>query len=135
MAEISVNTAFVQDPDKARQYAYVPIIIPANTSEATYEFLAPAKGRVAAVNVAASVTSDATKTYTFVMTNETDTKTIVASTVYDADPVLTADTDVDLTVATASSADRVDRGDVIQFSHTGGTGSGTVAVCVAFEIF
>lgn len=105
----------------------------ANTS-VTYQYVtAPADGVLKRVTVNATVTSDATATYTFVVNNMSvaDDPAMVGTSVFDADPVLTADTPAELTLSTATA---VSKGDIIRVGMTGGTGSGLAGVLLEWEL-
>jgi hypothetical protein len=103
----------------------------ANTSSEKRYLVAPCSGILARVRVQGTVTSDATKTYTYVVTNETKADVMTAaSQVYDADPVLTANTYADLSLDSTGVA--VTEGDMIEVDFTGGTGSGLTAVELVF---
>ena len=86
------------------------------------------------VEVQATVTSDVGKTYTYVLTNMTKTKTMTAANqIFDADPVLTTGTKADLTLSTTAADVAVTRGDLIRVVFTGGTASGLTAMLFYFE--
>jgi len=105
----------------------------ANTSIESRYFLAPVSGKLVAGAVQGSVTSDGTKTYTFEVTNVTTSKTMVASTLLDDAPILTAGTQVALIPSTTAADVAVTKGDFIKVDFTGGTGSGLSAVLLTFE--
>lgn len=98
------------------------------------EVMAPRGGILKFVYINGSVTSDATKTYTLVITNVSKSKTMTAAgQVWDADPVLTAGTRSAATLSTTAADVAVDEGDLIQVSVAGGTGAGSAAVELVFE--
>lgn len=136
MAEIAVNTTIPDSQDRPYGYGSAQVssvVSPANTAVDYVYVMAPNAGRVSEIAVQASVTSDATKTYTFVVTNESDASAeIVASTVFDDAPVLTAGTKAALSLTAANV--QVNKGDLIRVAHTGGTGSGDVVVQFTFEL-
>ena len=105
----------------------------ANTSIESIYIQAPVDGKLVAGAVQGSVTSDATKTYTYVVTNVTTSKTMIVSTLFDADPVLTAGTKADLVVSTTAVDVAVTKSDLLKIDFTGGTGSGLTAVLLTFE--
>jgi hypothetical protein len=107
----------------------------ANTSAATTYYTVPGDGVITAAVVNAAVTSDATKTYTYVIANVTANKTVTAaSQLYDASPVLTAGTPASLTLSTTAADVAVTKGDVLSIAFTGGTGSGVTSVIIDVQI-
>ena len=137
MATIALATTKKSPSEKGNSQQRYQICagLAANTSAATTYYTVPGDGVITAAVVTGSVTSDATKTYTYVITNVTASKTVTAaSQVYDADPVLTAGTPASLTLSTTAADVAVTKGDVISIAFTGGTGSGTTSVIVDVEI-
>jgi hypothetical protein len=137
MATIALATTKKSPSEKGNSQSRYQICagLAANTSAATTYYTVPGDGVITAAVVTGSVTSDATKTYTYVITNVTASKTVTAaSQVYDADPVLTAGTPASLTLSTTAADVAVTKGDVISIAFTGGTGSGTTSVIVDVEI-
>lgn len=107
----------------------------ANTSEAIKHVMAPSGGILKEINVQGTVTSTATATYTIAVTNVSYSDAAMnATTLYDADPVLTAGTMASVTLSTTAANLAVDDGDLIAISHTGGTGSGAVVVQFVWEL-
>ena len=131
-ATVAVNTAYADLDDRFNRPASIETGFVANTSAASQYFAAPGKGSLAAVVVQGSVTSDATKTYTFTVTN--GSTEMLATTLYDADPVLTANTAAYPTLSTVANAVDCDAGDIIKVTFTGGTGSGNATVLLVFEL-
>lgn len=136
MAEIALNTASVGVDQRGYGFGASHIDnlgFAANTSVAYQYVTAPADGVLKSVTVNATVTSTATATYTFVVNNmsvATD-PAMVGTSLFDADPVLTADTPVELTLSTATA---VSKGDIIRVGMTGGTGSGLAGVVLEWEL-
>lgn len=105
-----------------------------NTSEDTKYIAAPCDGKLVQATVQGTVTSDATATYTVTVTNKSNSDAaMLGTTVYDDDPVLTAFTAANPTLSTTEADLVVEKGDMIEVSMTGGTGSGEVAVLLTFE--
>lgn len=107
------------------------------TTGATIEhtFMVEQAGVLKFVYLNADVTSDATKTYTLTVANASNSgnSMVAASQLWDADPVLTAGTEVSA-VVTATAADLVvAAGDLIEVAVAGGTGAGDAAVRLIFE--
>jgi len=123
-----------------RSYGYgatsiVEVWFPANTSEDIKYVMAPSNGVLKEFNVQGTVTSDGTKTYTITCTNKSNSDAaMLATTVYDADPVLTAFTASSATLSTTTANLAVDDKDCLAISHTGGTGSGDLVVQLIFEL-
>lgn len=138
MAEISVNTTRPAVNDRSYGYGATSIVevwFPANTSEAIKYIMAPSNGILKEFNVQGTVTSDATKTYTITCTNKSNSDAaMLGTTVYDADPVLTAFTAASATLSTTAANLAVDDKDALAISHTGGTGSGDLVVQLVFEL-
>lgn len=138
MAEIATVTT-VPSID-SRGYGYGAIYVAnewyaANTSTDTKYFMASSNAVLKAVYVQGTVTSDATKTYTITVVNKSNSDAaMVGTTLYDADPVLTAFTKASATLHATAANIAVDRGDLIEITHTGGTGSGAVGLQLVFEI-
>lgn len=138
MAEVAIVTTVPNIND--RTYGYGATFIAnewfaANTSTDTKYFMAPSAGNLKAVYVIGTVTSDATKTYTITVKNLSNSDAaMIGTTLYDADPVLTADTVASATLSTTAANLAVDRGDLIEVTHTGGTGSGAVGLQLVFEV-
>jgi hypothetical protein len=129
---VSVDTSFEELDNVMSRREVVSCGFVANTSAASQYFAAPCDGKLVAVAVQGSVTSDATKTYTLTITNGASTA-MLGTTVYDADPVLTANT-VAYPTLTSTAADLVvTTGDIIKVTFTGGTGSGNFSVVMYFE--
>lgn len=135
MAEVAMNTSA---PDASqRSYGYgaaqlTNLAFAANTSVAYQYVTAPADGILKAVTVKGTVTSTATATYTFVVNNmsvDTD-PAMVGTSLFDADPVLTADVAANLVM---SATNAVSKGDIIRVGFTGGSGSGLAGVLLEFE--
>ena len=106
----------------------------ANTSEAIQYVSAPCAGKLKNVTVMADVTSDATKTYTVTVTNKNNSDAaMLGTTLYDADPILTAGTAAEASLSATAANLAVDKGDVIAVSMTGGTGSGNVGILLEWE--
>jgi len=137
MAEIALITTVPDINDRPFGYGSTNVISEwwtANTSEEVKYFMAPSGGILKAVYVSAIVTSDATKTYTFTVKNLSNTDAaMIGTTLYDADPVLTADTVATVTLSATAANLAVDRGDLIEVAMTGGTGSGAAAIQLVFE--
>lgn len=137
MATIALATTQKSRSEKGNEASRYQIAtgLAANTSAATTYYTVPGDGILTKGIVTGSVTSDGTKTYTYVVTNVTASKTMTAaSQVWDADPVLTAGTPANLTLSTTAADVAVTKGDVISIAFTGGTGSGTTSVILDFEI-
>ena len=105
----------------------------ANTSVAYQYITAPADGVLKEVLVKGTVTSDATATYTIVVNNMSVAAdpAMIGTTLFDADPVLTADVAANATLSTATA---VSKGDIIRVGHTGGTGSGLAGVTLVWGL-
>ena len=101
----------------------------ANTSSEKRYLVAPCSGILARVRVQGTVTSDATKTYTYVVVNRTVPDTMGGET-YAGSLVLTAYTYADISLDSTGVA--VTEGDMIEVDFTGGTGSGLTAVELVF---
>jgi hypothetical protein len=138
MAEVSIVTT-VPDPS-ARPYGFgsaapITLSFQANTSEAIEYFICPSASKLKAFYTQAAVTSDATKTYTLSASNVSNSAAaMLGTTLYDADPVLTAGTVAAATLSGTAANLVVDKGDLIAVSMTGGTGSGAVAIELVFEV-
>ena len=106
----------------------------ANTSVAYQYITAPADGVLKAVTVKGSITSDASKTYTFVVNNMSvdSDPAMIGTSVFNNTNVLTADEPYNLAVVTTAAA-KVSKGDIIRVGFTGGTGSGLAGVLLEFE--
>lgn len=107
----------------------------ANTSVVYQYITAPADCVLKGVTVKGTVTSDATKTYTFVVNNMSVTgdPAMIGTSAFSADPVLTADVAAELGVVTTAAA-KVSKGDIIRVGFTGGTGSGLAGVLLEWEL-
>ena len=137
MATIALATTHKSRSEKGNEPSRYQIAagLAANTSAATTYYTVPGDGILKKGVVTGSVTSDGTKTYTYVVTNVTANKTMTAaSQVWDDAPVLTAGTPANLTFSTTAADVAVTKGDVISIAFTGGTGSGTTSVILDFEI-
>jgi|LGVF01.1.fsa_nt_gb hypothetical protein len=138
MAEIAVVTT-IADP-AARPYGFgstapITLSFQANTSEAIEYFVCPSAGVLKSFLTQATVTSDATKTYTLSASNVSNSAAaMLGTTLYDADPVLTAGTAAAAVLSGTAASLVVDKGDLVAVSMTGGTGSGAVAVELTFEV-
>jgi hypothetical protein len=137
MAEIPLVTSTPLNSDRSYGVGAAQrdnLAFVANTS-AAYEWVtAPYAGVLSAVYVSADVTSDATKTYTIVCTNETNSDAaMIGTTLYDADPVLTAGTPLQAVLSATAANLVVALGDVIKVGMTGGTGSGNAGVILVWE--
>lgn len=136
---MAIETILTTVPDASNRgggvaaYYEENVSFAANTSIESKYIQAPVDGKLVAGSVQGSITSDGTKTYTFVVSNVTTSKTAVASTLFDADPVLTAGTAADLTVSSTAADVAVSKGDLIEVDFTGGTGSGLSCVLLTFE--
>lgn len=136
MAEIALNTSYAEENQMAngKSRQVIEDAWAANTSAALKYHTATVSGTFVRARVNASVTSDATKTYTFIITNVTKSKTVTAAgQLYDASPVLTAGTVADLTLSSTAADIAVDEGDILTFSMAGGTGSGLAGIEVVIE--
>ena len=136
MSVIALKTTPVNPDSKGNSESRFQICtgLAANTSAATTYYTVPGDGILKNGTIVGSVTSDATKTYTYVVANVTASKTMTAaSQVWDADPVLTVGTPAYLTLSTTAADVAVTKGDVISIAFTGGTGSGTTSVILDFE--
>ena len=135
MAIQAINTALPEAPLRGNgQPGMLPHLLhfEANTSLDSKYFVAEAGGVLRRVRVQGTVTSDATKTYTYVVTNVTQSDIMTAAgQLFDASPVLTAGTYADLVLDATGVA--VDAGDLIKVDFTGGTGSGETAVELVIE--
>jgi len=138
MSEIAVTTTRPAVNDRSYGYGATSIVevwFVANTSTATKYIMAPSNGVLKEFNVQGTVTSDATKTYTLTCVNKSNSDAaMIGTTVYDADPVLTAFTAASATLSTTAANLAVDDKDMILLTHTGGTGSGDVVVQLIFEL-
>ena len=137
MAIIALNTTSPEVGDRSYGAGATHVdnlAYAANTSVA-YEWVsAPFDGVLSQVLVGADITSDATKTYTIVCTNETNSDAaMIGTTLYDADPVLTAGTAAVAVLSTTAANLVVSKGDVIKVGMTGGTGSGNASVTLTWE--
>lgn len=137
MSVIALTTTPVNPAAKGNSQSRYQICagLAANTGVAYTYYTVPGDGILKSGTIVGSVTSDGTKTYTYVVTNDTASKTMTAaSQVWDADPVLTAGTPAYLTLSTTAADVAVTKGDVIKIAFTGGTGSGTTSVILDFEL-
>jgi len=137
MATIALATSQKSPSEKGNSESRYQICagLAANTSAATTYYTVPGDGIIKAAVVTGAVTSDATKTYTYVISNVTASKTVTAaSQLYDASPVLTAGTPASLTLSTTAADVAVTKGDVLSIAFTGGTGSGATSVIIDVEI-
>lgn len=126
----TANTAFADLDDQMNNPYIVSCGFVANTSAASQYFAAPGAGFLKSVVVQGSVTSDATKTYTLTITKGASTQ-LLGTTLYDADPVLTANTAAYPTLVADTS---VAAGDILKVTMTGGSGSGNLSVLMVFEL-
>lgn len=128
------TTTYPDLDDRMSRPSSVELGFVANTSEAVQYFAAPGDGTLAAVVYNGSVTTDATKTMTLKVLNGATTMLTAATALYDADPVLTAGTPVDVGLSATAASIAVSKGDIIYVSHTGGTGSGNASVQLVFDL-
>jgi hypothetical protein len=107
----------------------------ANTSVAYQYITAPADCVLKEVLIKATVTSTASATYTIVVNNMSVAAdpAMIGTTLFDADPVLTADVAANATLAADANL-AVAKGDIIRVGHTGGTGSGLVGVTLVWGL-
>jgi hypothetical protein len=106
----------------------------ANTSAAYIYFAAPFAGKLTAMDVGGTVTSDGTKTYTFTCINlNNSSAAMIGTTLYDASPVLTAGTSAAVVISATAANLVVAKGDLIKVGMAGGTGSGLASAAVTFE--
>lgn len=129
-ADVAVNAAYADLDDRMNRPAFVSAGFVANTSAASQYFAAPGDGILKAVAVQGSVTSDATKTYTLTITRGASTE-LLGTTLYDAAPVLTANT---VAYPTLVADTTVKAGDILKVTFTGGTGSGNFSVLMVFDL-
>ena len=138
MAEIALNSTVPNITDRPYGYGSSNIANEwwvANTSEQKKYFMAPSAGILKAAYVQGTVTSDATKTYTFTVKNLSNSDAaMIGTTLYDADPVLTADTRATVVLSGTAANLVVARGDLIEVAMTGGTGSGAAAMQLVIEV-
>jgi hypothetical protein len=133
-AQNFVITTYADLDDRMSRPKSIEVGFVANTSVAAQYFAAPGDGKLAAVVVQGSVTSDATKTYTFTVENGTQTMLLGANVLYDADPILTADTAAYPALNATAANLAVSAGDIIEVTMTGGTGSGNASVLLVFDL-
>lgn len=138
MAEVAKLTTVRDYKDRGNTSSAVPCVQTqhlANTSATLKYVVSPVSGVLKAADVQASITSDATKTYTFIIANVSNSGAVMtaASQVYDADPVLTAGTKASLSLSATAANLAVDKGDLISISMAGGTGSGLTCTALYFE--
>ena len=132
-AQDFTTTAYADLDNRMSRPAYIACGFVANTSAASQYFAAPGNGKLVGVVVQGSVTSDATKTYTLTITRGASTA-MLGTTVYDADPVLTANTAAYPTLTTTEADLEVSAGDIIKVTFTGGTGSGNFSALLVFDL-
>lgn len=120
----SANTAFAGMDSRFGGLVSVQVDFPSLTGAgAVYSVLAPCGGTVKAAYLQSQTTTDGTNKITVIVQNESNSSAdIVASQLYDDDPVVTSNTATALTVVAANAA--VDRGDNIEVSWTA---AGTIA--------
>lgn len=133
-AGVSVDTSYADLDDRMSRPSSVEVGFVANTSEVVDYFAAPGDGTLVAVRYNGSVTTDATKTMELKVLNGATTMLTGASGLYDADPVLTAGTPVDVGLSATAASLEVSQGDIIYVSHNGGTGSGNASVQLIFDL-
>jgi hypothetical protein len=136
MAIIAKSTSQVEPKDRGNVSSAAAVVQKdhlANTSAVLKYCVAPVTGKLMFADAQASITSDATKTYTFVLTNVSASKTMSTTTLFDADPVLTAGTKGTINLSTTAANVAVTRGDLISISMAGGTGSGLTCTALYFE--
>jgi hypothetical protein len=90
----------------------------------TFNVLAPCTGKVVAADIQTQTTTDVSNTISVTIANQTDAADIVATTLYDADPVLTTNTVGNLTLSTTAADLLVTKGDNIELAYVEG---GTIA--------
>lgn len=138
MTEIAVNVTtpkVVERPYGFGSNHIDNLAFAANTSVAYQYIVAPADGKLKSVTVSGAVTSDATKTYTIVVNNMNNSDVnMIGTTLYDADPVLTAGTVAEAVLHATAANLVVEKGDIIRVGHTGGTGSGLAGVMLEWEL-
>jgi hypothetical protein len=106
----------------------------ANTSAAYHYVAAPFAGTLTAFQTGCTITSDATKTYTFTCINlNNSSAAMIGTTLYDAAPVLTAGTQATAVTSGTAANLVVAKGDIIKVGMAGGTGSGLASAVVTFE--
>lgn len=137
MAEIALKTTIPDVTDRSYGYGATHVDNPAwvaNTSAAVQYVTAPFDGVLKQALCSADVTSDATATYTFLVTNQSNSDVeLLATTLFDADPVLTAGTPSAATLSTTTANLSVSKGDIISVSMAGGTGSGNAGLVLTWE--
>jgi ethanolamine utilization microcompartment shell protein EutL len=129
-ADVTVDTSYADLDERMSRPSYLSVGFVANTSAASQYVAAPGDGKLVAVVVQGSVTSDATKTYTLTVTRGASTE-LLGTTLYDASPVLTAHTAA-FPVLVADTT--VKAGDILKVTFTGGTGSGNFSVLMVFDL-
>lgn len=136
MTVIAKATSQVEPKDRGNVSSAVAVVQTqhlANTSATLKYVVAPVTGVLKFADVQASITSDATKTYTIILSNVSASKTMSTTTVFDDDPVLTAGTKASINLSTTAANVAVTRGDLISVSMAGGTGSGLTCTSLYFE--
>ena len=133
-AQNFVIATYADLDDRMSRPSRIELGFVANTSVAAQYFAAPGTGKLVAVRYSGSVTTDATATMTLTVENGTTTMLLAATALYDADPVLTAGTTEAVTLSATASSLAVTEGDIIEVSHTGGTGSGNAGVMLVFDL-
>lgn len=123
-AQTPVITTFNGMDSQMGNLVPVQVNIPSLTAAGVvYSVLAPCGGKVVAAYLQSQTTTDGTNKITVIVQNESNTSAdIVASALYDDDPVVTTNVATALTVVAANSA--VDKGDNIEVSWTA---AGTIA--------
>jgi hypothetical protein len=117
MAIQSINTTFVGGEDKSNNVEHVQVNLGA--ASGTFSVLAPCKGRLVGAFVQSQTTTDGTNTVTLALTNESNSAAaMIASTTYDADPVLTSNTAAQLTLSTTAANLDVDLNDQLELAYT-----------------
>ena len=139
MAEIALKTTVPEVNDRGYGFGAKHtdnLVITAHTT-AAYEYVtAPADCVLKAVTFSASVTSSVSVTYALGITNESNSSAaMIATTLYDADPVLTAGTAAEVTLSSTAANLVVEKGDIIKIGGVGGTASGLWGVVLEWELF
>ncbi len=123
MAIQTINTDLVGGEDRFNDVEHVQVVLGA--ASGTFNVVAPIEGRLVGAVVQSQTTTDGTNTITLAVTNESNSSaSMVASTLYDDDPVLTSNTAQELTLSTTEANLDVDLWDNVEVAYTVG---GTIA--------
>jgi hypothetical protein len=124
----SVLTTFVPEDMMERHYEVVNIEF--GDASVTKSVLAPCTGKVVHAQVQSQTTTSGSNKVSVTIANQTDAADIVATTLFDDDPVLTTNTAATLTLSTTAADLLVTKGDAIELAYveTGTIAGGAVSL-------